>query len=70
MLSANSLLAKLEYSQMKAGFLNVNRERLIKSGCVSSNENAFWLIDYWFNKDIRSFVQQELDHACRGDAPD
>ena len=57
MLSTNSFLTNLEYSQMKIGFSDEDKERLVRSGCVSTNENAFWLIDYWCGKDIRGLIK-------------
>ena len=46
MLSTNSILLNLEYSQMKAKFTDADKEKLIKSGFVSPDENAVWLVDY------------------------
>jgi len=57
MLSTNTLLAELQYSQMKNGFSDSDKERLAESGCVSQDENARWLIDYWCNKDIRGLIK-------------
>mgnify|MGYP000866149525 CR=1 FL=1 len=57
MLSTNTFLTGLEYSQLKTGFSDANKERLIKSGCVSPDENAVWLIDYWCNKDVRGLIK-------------
>jgi len=57
MLSTNSILTNLECSQMKTRFSDADRERLAASGCVSQDENAFWLIDYWCGKDIRGLIK-------------
>jgi hypothetical protein len=57
MLSTNSLLTRLEYSQAKARYTDADKERLAKSGCVSPDENAFWLIDYWCAKDICGLIK-------------
>ena len=57
MLSTNSLLTKLEYSQMKRRFSDADKVRLAESGCVSPDENAIWLIDYWCGKDIRGLIK-------------
>lgn len=56
MLSTNTILSKLEYSQMKIRYSDADRERLAASGCVSPAENAIWLIDYWCNKNIRGLI--------------
>jgi hypothetical protein len=57
MLSSNAILSKLEYSQMKKGFSDADKEGLTESGCVSLDENARWLIDYWCGKDIRGLIK-------------
>lgn len=55
--STNGLLRKLEYRDLKRKFSDADRERLIGSRCVSNDEDAFWLIDYWCGKDIRGLIQ-------------
>ena len=55
--STNGLLGKLEYKDLKRKFSDADRERLIGSRCVSNDEDAFWLIDYWCGKDIRGLIQ-------------
>ena len=57
MFSTNSILTKLDYSRMKTRYSHRDRERLAESGCVSSDENAIWLIDYWCKKDIRGLIK-------------
>lgn len=57
MLSSNSILSKLEYSQMKTGYTDADKERLTEIGCVSLDGNAIWLIDYWCGKDIRGLIK-------------
>lgn len=57
MLTSNSLLLSLKYSQMKTTFSDADRERLTGSGCVSADENASWLIDYWCGKDVRGLIK-------------
>jgi len=56
MLSANSILSTLEYPQMKLRFSDADKKRLAESGCISPDENARWLIDYWCSKDIRGLI--------------
>ena len=53
----NELLKTLEYKDLKRKFTDADKERLIESHCVSTDENAFWLIDYWCRKDIRGLIQ-------------
>ena len=55
--STNTLLRKLEYRDLKRKFSDADRERLIGSRCVSTDEDAFWLIDYWCGKDIRGLIR-------------
>ncbi|HPD01316.1 MAG: phage head-tail adapter protein [Clostridiaceae bacterium] len=57
MLSTNSLLTSMEYSQMKTKYSDEDKKRLIDSGCVSPDENARWLIDYWCGKDIIGLIK-------------
>ena len=57
MLSTNSILLKLDYSQMKTKFSDADKKRLAESGCVSQDDNARWLIDYWCSKDIRGLIK-------------
>lgn len=62
MLSTNSILSKMEYSQLKKGFSDADKKKLEESGCVSLNENAFWLINYWCGKDVRGLIKMPF---CR-----
>ena len=55
--TTNGLLRKLEYKDLKRKFSDTDRERLISSCCVSNDEDAFWLIDYWCGKNIRGLIQ-------------
>ena len=55
--STNELLRKLTYKDLKRKFTDADRERLVACQCVSTDENAFWLIDYWCGKDIRGLIQ-------------
>ena len=57
MLSTNEMLQKLDYQQMKRCFGDEDRNRLLESECVSSDENAIWLIDYWCKKDVRGLIK-------------
>lgn len=57
MLSTKEILSKLEYSQLKTKYTHRHKERLAESGYVSSDDNARWLIDYWFDKDIYGLIK-------------
>jgi hypothetical protein len=57
MLSTNTLLIDLNYSQLKIRYSDADKKRLVGSGCVSTSENAFWLIDYWCGKDICGLIK-------------
>lgn len=57
MLSTNSILINLEYPQMKRKFSDADKKRLAESGCVSQDENARWLIDYWCGKDVCGLIK-------------
>lgn len=57
MLSTNSILLKLEYPQVKKGFSDRDKEKLVETGCVSPDDNARWLIDYWCGKDILGLIK-------------
>ena len=55
--STDELLRSLEYRDLKRKFTDADRESLIASRSVSTDENAFWLIDYWCGKDVRGLIQ-------------
>ena len=57
MYGTDDLLKRLEYRDLKRKFTDADRERLIDSHCVSTDENAFWLISYWCGKDIRGLIR-------------
>lgn len=53
----DELLKSLEFADMKRRITDNDRERLLALNVVSSNENAFWLVDYWCGKDVRGLIQ-------------
>ena len=55
--STDKLLRRLEYKDLKRKFTDDDRERLIESGSVSKDEDAFWLIDYWCGKDVKGLIR-------------
>ena len=55
--STNEKLDHLKFEDLKKTFTGEDRERLVESKCVSSDERASWLIDYWCSKNIKGLIQ-------------
>ncbi len=55
--STDKLLRDLTYKDLKQKFGDDVKEKLIRSKCVSEDENAFWLIDYWCGKDTKGLIK-------------
>ena len=55
--STDEILMKLSYADMKRKFGMADKEKLAKTKCVSEEENAVWLIDYWCSKDVRGLLK-------------
>ena len=55
--STDQILLQLKYKDLKKKFTEETKQKLIGSKCVSEDENAFWLIDYWCGKDIKGLIQ-------------
>ena len=55
--STNEMLTGLQFADLKKKFSDEDKERLIKSKCVSSDESSVWLIDYWCGKNIKGLIQ-------------
>lgn len=55
--SSNRILLQLQYKDLKKKFNEDTKQKLIESRCVSEDENASWLIDYWCGKDIKGLIQ-------------
>ena len=55
--STNELLKNMEYKELKRKFTDADKEKLIVGKCVSTDENAFWLIDYWCGKDVKGLIK-------------
>ena len=60
--STDRILERLEYSDLKRKFGEETRRRLWETGCVSAEESAAWLIDYWCGKDVRGLIKMPF---CR-----
>lgn len=56
----NNWLLSIEYSSLKKGFYESDKERLRKLAVVSNDEDAIWLIDYWCDKDIKGLIKMPL----------
>ena len=57
MKSTNDLLKSLKYKDIKRKFLDEDKKRIIDSKCVSSDENAIWLVEYWCGKDVKGLIK-------------
>ena len=55
--STESMLGELSFDMLKMKVSDERKERLLSLNVVSTDENAFWLIDYWCSKDIRGLIQ-------------
>ena len=55
--STNELLKNMEYKELKRKFTDADKEKLSAGKCVSTDENAFWLIDYWCGKDVKGLIK-------------
>ena len=55
--STNELLRNLEYKELKRKFTDEDKQRVIDSKSVSTDEDAFWLVDYWCGKDVRGLIK-------------
>lgn len=55
--STEELLSNLEYADLKRKSSLQIRENLVNLKCVSNDEKAFWLVDYWCNKDIKGLIK-------------
>ena len=57
MKSTNDLLKSLKYKDIKRKFLDEDKKRIIDSKCVSHDENAIWLVEYWCGKDVKGLIK-------------
>lgn len=55
--STDELLRDLSFEDTKRRFDDEDRRRVIASKCVSEDESAAWLIDYWCGKDIAGIIR-------------
>ena len=55
--STEKILKELPYDKLKWKISNERKENLKSLHVVSTDEKAYWLIDYWCGKDIRGLIQ-------------
>ena len=55
--STDELLQGLSFDDTKRRFDDEDRRRVIASKCVSEDESAVWLIDYWCGKDVAGIIR-------------
>ena len=55
--STESIISGISYEMMKNSIPPKRKNALEALKCVSDNENAVWLIDYWCGKDFRGLFQ-------------
>ena len=55
--STDRILQKLEYPDLKRRFDEDMYRKLQESGCISSDEKASNLIDYWCSKDVEGLIR-------------
>lgn len=58
--TTEKMLKGLDFSELKIRMTDSDRENIRTLRCVSEDENAVWLIDYWCGKDIRGLIQMPL----------
>ncbi|MGN0164618.1 MAG: phage head-tail adapter protein [Lachnospiraceae bacterium] len=55
--STDEILRGMDYSDFKRKFGDSDRKRVILSECISSDEEACWLVDYWCGKDVLGLIK-------------
>lgn len=58
--STTGILKTLTYSDMKQRVSDDRRKQLEMLNVVSTDESAYWLIDYWCGKDFKGLIQMPL----------
>lgn len=53
----DKMLCNLCYKDLKKKFSEEDKEHIKALNVISTDENAFWLIDYWCGKDNRGLIQ-------------
>lgn len=65
--NTNELIRKMTFEESKTKISPEKKEKLILLNSVSTDESAFWLVDYWCNKDYKGvllmpFSRHQLTH--------
>lgn len=60
--STDALLRNMDYPELRRKFGESDRERLARCECVSKDESANWLIQYWCGKNVLGLVNMPF---CR-----
>jgi hypothetical protein len=55
--STEKIVKDLSYDDLKQKISDIRRSDLESLNVVSTDKEAYWLIDYWCNKDIRGLIQ-------------
>lgn len=55
--SSNEVLRGLTWADLKRKFTDEDKAKLHKTGSVSEDPDAVWLIDYWCGKDVRGLLK-------------
>ena len=56
-ISTENILRGLSFTALRQRIPEERKTALLSLGVVSTDESAFWLIDYWCNKNIRGLIQ-------------
>jgi len=57
---STEILNSLTFEQAKMKITESQRQYVDSLGVVSKDENAYWLIDYWCNKDVKGLIKMSL----------
>lgn len=55
--TTNEIINDLDYQELHRKFDDNDKERLLATKCVSEDENAIWLIDYWCGKNVLGLLK-------------
>ena len=55
--ASTQILKSLTYSDLKATVSGDSRKQLELLRVVSTDENAYWLMDYWCGKDVKGLIR-------------
>ena len=58
--STTEILKTLTYEDSRKKISDEKRHKVERLNVVSTDENAYWLIDYWCGKDVRGLIQMPL----------